>query len=112
MNNDSLNYHFAYLVNVMACELLGINYLGQKRGFLKDTVWPLLTKSKTASFEKLAIAIFQKFSLKKRFCLQMLRFGVADWLLEVLARLTADTQQYELQYGLALLMNLTLHRLG
>jgi hypothetical protein len=42
----------------------------------------------------------------------MLRFGVADWLLEVLQRLTADTQQYELQYGLALMMNLTLHKLG
>jgi hypothetical protein len=42
----------------------------------------------------------------------MLRFGVADWLLEVLSRLTSDTQQYELQYGLALMMNLTLHKLG
>jgi hypothetical protein len=69
INNDSLSYQFAYLVNVMACEPLGINYLGQKKRLLKETIWPLLSQSKTTAFEKLAIAIFQKFSLKKRFCL-------------------------------------------
>ena len=28
LKSESLNYQFAYLVNVMACEPLGINYLG------------------------------------------------------------------------------------
>jgi hypothetical protein len=28
LKSDSLSYQFAYLVNVMACEPLGINYLG------------------------------------------------------------------------------------
>ena len=41
----------------------------------------------------------------------MLRFGIVDWLLNILQTLQM-TNQYELQYGLALLMNLTLHLLG
>ncbi len=42
----------------------------------------------------------------------MLRFGIVDWLLNILSKIQPDQQQYEMQYGLALQMNLTLHRLG
>lgn len=42
----------------------------------------------------------------------MLRFGIVDWLLRILSTIKSEKQQYELQYGLALLMNLTLHKFG
>jgi hypothetical protein len=115
INSDRLNYQFAYLVNVIACEPLGLTYLGQKKQILKNAIWPLVNQTLPGSkpnFDKLAIAIFQKFSLKKRFCIQMLRFGIVDWLLSILSNIRTDKQQYELQYGLALLMNLTLHKYG
>ena len=28
LQSDSLNYQFVYLINVMACESIGVNYLG------------------------------------------------------------------------------------
>lgn len=60
IGSDKLNYQFAYLVNVMACEPLGINYLGQKKLLLKNVIWSLVNhKSAVANkFDKLAIAIF------------------------------------------------------
>lgn len=84
MHTDSLNYQFVYLINVMACEPIGINYLGQKKTLLKDVIWPIVKDRNRPGLEKLAIAIFQKFSLKKRFCIQMMRFGIVDWLLSIL----------------------------
>jgi hypothetical protein len=96
LKSDKLNYHFAYLVNVMACEPLGLSYLGQKKNLLKLSLWPLVNhKSYTTQprFDKLAIAIFQKFSLKKRFCMQMLHFGIVDWLLSILSRISSSTSQ-------------------
>lgn len=90
LQSQHLNYHFAYLINVMACEPIGVSYLGQKKSLLKDVLWPMV-KERTAltpsKLEKLAIAIFQKFSLKKRFCIMMLRFGIVEWLLSILVEI-------------------------
>ncbi|CDW77020.1 UNKNOWN [Stylonychia lemnae] len=111
LKSEKVIFQFFYLVNVMACEPLGIQYLSNKKDFLQEAVWSILESEPEFSqkFDKIAIAIFQKFSLKKKYCLQMLKFGISEWLLKLLDELKS-TQQYEIQYGLALLMNLTLHR--
>ena len=69
----------------MACEPVGINYLGSKKQLLRDSVWPIV--SRAPSLQKIGVAVFQKFSLKKSCCIQMLRFGVVDWLLKLLVDL-------------------------
>eukprot|EP00347_Sterkiella_histriomuscorum_P012911 403366749 len=113
LNSEQLNFQFMYLINVMACEPLGIQYLSQNSDLLQHSIWDVLeTTNKQNQFDKLAIAIFQKFSLKKQLCIQMLKFGIGSWLLEQLDSFKIQTQQYEIQYGLALLMNLTLHKPG
>lgn len=94
LKSDVINYQFAYLVNVIACEPIGINYIGQKKTLLRDVIWPIVRERKV--LEKLGIAIFQKFSLKKRFCIQMMKFGIVDWLLSILVDIKPQQQQYEL----------------
>lgn len=44
----------------MACEPLGINYLGQKKLLLKNIIWSLVNHKSAVpnKFDKLAIAIF------------------------------------------------------
>ena len=42
----------------MACEPIGVNYLGQKKTLLKDIIWPMVKDRHRGSFEKLSIAIF------------------------------------------------------
>jgi hypothetical protein len=54
---------------------------------LKQGIWNFVSAESGAKFDKLAIAIFQKFSLKKSRCLQMLSFGIGDWLLKLLNEL-------------------------
>lgn len=76
----------------MACEPLGVNYLSKKPSMLKDIIWPLVNNKPQRGFEKLAIAVFQKFSLKKRFCIQMMHFGIVEWLLKVLVNLKPSRQ--------------------
>lgn len=45
INSDKLNYQFSYLINVIACEPLGLTYLGQKKQILKNAIWPLVNHS-------------------------------------------------------------------
>ena len=40
----------------MACEPIGINYLGQKKLLLKKVIWPFAKLE--SPFEKITIAIF------------------------------------------------------
>jgi len=42
ISSDALSYQFAYLVNVMACEPIGLTYLGLKKTILKDVIWPMV----------------------------------------------------------------------
>ena len=60
IRSDALCYEFAYLVNVMACEPIGVSYLGQKKTMLKDVIWPLVSDRQKhgPSLEKIAIAVF------------------------------------------------------
>jgi hypothetical protein len=39
----------------MACEPLGINYLSQKKMFMKRAIWPLVNKFSGTSIESAAI---------------------------------------------------------
>lgn len=54
---------------------------------LKDVIWPMVKDRNKNGIEKIAVAIFQKFSLKKRFCIQMMKFGIVDWLLSILVEI-------------------------
>ena len=58
MGSNVLNYQFLYLVNVMACEPIGINYLANKRFFLKEIVWPIVSHPSEKSLQKIAVAVF------------------------------------------------------
>jgi len=97
----------------MACERIGLVYLDKKEDFL-DKIWEI---GSNVRFRKITLAILQKFSLKKKNCLRMIELGVGDWLLEVLDlksesnRVTHITS-YELQYGFALMMNLSFLQSG
>ena len=109
IDTEVVKFEFLSLVNEMARESIGLQYMGLKKNFLLKGVWNQMQS--TDSFDGIGLAIFSKFSVKKRFCLQMLNFGLVDWVLHRVATLTSETYE-ELQHGLPLIMNLAFIKKG
>ncbi|KAJ3411667.1 LisH domain-containing protein armc9 [Chytridiales sp. JEL 0842] len=102
----------ARLLNVMSSESVGRGYLlNGNGGSLEGVVEEFVTGAVDTAAHRNLLGALQKLSLRRSAQSLMNRLGVVDYLLTLLDK-TDSLSEYEIEYGVALLMNLCLRTEG
>lgn len=101
-----------FLINTMASEPVGRNYLIKYDAIL-DTIFAVLLneKSETAIRQQAIVAI-QKFSLRTKCQNKMIEMDMIKYIVYILKNELHELSDYTLEYSTALLMNLSLRKIG
>lgn len=101
----------AKLVNVIASKRRGRGYLLQDPELIPVLTQILIKESVDSCLRQNALGIVQKLSLRKQPQTVMISQGMIPWLVGILSR-PSEQSDYTLEYGSALLMNLSLRTEG
>jgi LisH domain-containing protein ARMC9 len=111
-HSDSRVVEYAVrLVNALASESAGRTYLLSRPGLIEQIIKVIRGQSSDCELRKNALGALQKFSLRRRAQSEMIRHDLLAWLTSTLADVES-LSDYSVEYGSALLMNLTLRKEG
>ena len=101
-----------FLINVMAGEPVGRNYL-IKYDQILDTMFAVILNEKwETAIRQQAIVTIQKFSLRTKCQNKMIEMGMIKYIVYILKNELNTLSDYTLEYSTALLMNLSLRKNG
>ena len=101
-----------FLINVMAGEPIGRNYLIKYEQIL-DTMFAVILNEKwETAIRQQAIVTIQKFSLRTKWQNKMIEMGMIKYIVYILKNELNTLSDYTLEYSTALLMNLSLRKNG
>lgn len=100
------------LVNSLCNESKGRNYLLDHKHFIEQIVAILKNQSGENDIRQNCIGIIQKLTLKSAPQTKLIELDIIDWVVETLTKEEDGISEYTLEYGLALLMNLSLKKSG
>lgn len=100
------------LANSLCNESKGRNYLLEHKHFIEQIVTILKSQSEENEVRQNCIGIIQKLTLKSAPQTKLIELDIIDWIVETLTKEEEHITEYTLEYGLALLMNLSLKKSG
>ena len=101
-----------FLINAMASEVVGRNYL-MKHPKMLDTLFSVLLNEKGDTVARQhAVGAVQKFSLRQKCQSQMIKMEMIRFIIYILRNEFEHLSEYTLEYSTALLMNLSLRKEG
>lgn len=100
------------LLNTISNESKGRSYLLEKEGFIKDIVSIMKKELVESEIRQNCIGIIQKLTLKYAPQLELIELNIIYWIVMILLNETKNISEYSIEYGLALLMNLSLNKKG
>lgn len=100
------------LMNALTNENRGRTYMLSKPSLLEDIVKIMVTEDADTEIRQNCLGIIQKFTLRSEPQKKLIELDVINWITNVFIVESGDLSDYTLEYGLALLMNLSLRSCG
>jgi hypothetical protein len=101
-----------FLINTMASEPIGRNYLIKYDAILDTIFAVLLNEKQETAVRQQAIVAIQKFSLRTKCQNKMIEMDMIKYIVYILKNELHSLSDYTLEYSTALLMNLSLRKIG
>ena len=112
ISNKNLNLEIMKLVNGLANFNKGKNYLLSKSNIIEDIVKCMIAEKKDTEIRQNCLGAIQKFTLRSEPQNKLIELNVIHYLVDIFTNESDSLSDYSIEYGLALLMNLSLRKEG
>ena len=112
LSNKNLNLEVMKLVNGLANYIRGKNYLLCKNTLIEDIVKCMIAEKTDTELRQNCLGTIQKFTLRKNPQNKLIELNVIHYLVDIFTYQSDSLSDYSKEYGLALLMNLSLRKEG
>ena len=112
LSNKNLNVEVMKLVNSLANFNKGKNYLLSKNTLIEDIVKCMIAEKNDTELRQNCLGVLQKFSLRIESQNKLIELNVIHYLVDIFTYQSEKLSDYTIEYGLALLMNLSLRKEG
>lgn len=106
LNSESC-IEFLNLCNIISNFKIGRYYLINIEGFVQKIAITLMNEKSESEIRQITLGVIQKLTLIRNVQIKLSHMNVIKWIVEVLLT-DEDLTEYSLEYGMALLMNLSL----
>ena len=112
LSNKNLNLEVIKLVNSLANFNKGKNYLLSKNTLIEDIVKCMISEKNDSELRQNCLGTIQKFTLRNEPQNKLIELNVIHYLVDIFSYQSESLSNYTIEYGLALLMNLSLRKEG
>ena len=112
LSNKNLNLEVMKLVNSLANFNCGKNYLLSKNNLIEDIVKCMIAEKNDTELRQNCLGAIQKFTLRNEPQNKLIELNVIHYLVDIFTYQSDYLSDYSKEYGLALLMNLSLRKEG
>ena len=112
LSNKNINLEVIKLVNSLANYNIGKNYLLSNNNIIEDIVKLMIAENTDTPLRQNCLGSLQKFSLRNEPQNKLIELNVIHYLIDIFMFQGDILSDYSIEYGLALLMNLSLRKCG
>ena len=112
ISNKSINLDVMKLVNSLANYNIGKNYLLSKISIIDDIFKCMISENTDTPLRQNCLGALQKFTLRNEPQNKLIELNVIHYLIDIFSFQSEILSDYSIEYGLALLMNLSLRKEG
>ena len=112
LSNKNINLEVIKLVNSLANYNIGKNYLLSNNNIIEDIVKLMIAENTDTPLRQNCLGSLQKFSLRNEPQNKLIELNVIHYLIDIFMFQGDILSDYSIEYGLALLMNLSLRKGG
>ncbi len=112
INNQILNLEVMKILNALASMNKGRNYLLAKETLIDDIVQCMIREKTDSDLRQKCLGTIQKFTLRCQPQNKLIELNVIHYIVNLFAYESDSLSDYTIEYGLALIMNLSLRKAG
>ena len=112
INNQILNLEVMKILNSLASMNKGRNYLLAKETLIDDIVQCMIREKTDSDLRQKCLGTIQKFTLRSQPQNKLIELNVIHYIVNLFANESDTLSDYTIEYGLALIMNLSLRKAG
>ena len=112
LSNKNINLELMKLVNSLANYTIGKNYLLSKNSLINDIFKLMIAEKSDTPLRQNCLGALQKFSLRSEAQNKLIELNVIHYLIDIFLYQADTLSDYSIEYGLALLMNLSQRKEG
>ena len=112
INNQILNLEVMKILNALASMNKGRNYLLAKETLIDDIVQCMIREKTDSDLRQKCLGTIQKFTLRSQPQNKLIELNVIHYIVNLFAYESETLSDYTIEYGLALIMNLSLRKAG
>ena len=112
LSNKDLNVEVMKFVNGLANFNKGKNYLLSKNTIIEDLVKCMISEKNDTELRQNCLGALQKFTLRSEPQNKLIELNIIHYLVDIFIYQSDNLSDYSIEYGLALLMNLSLRKEG
>ena len=112
INNQILNLEVMKILNALASLNKGRNYLLAKETLIDDIVQCMIREKTDSDLRQKCLGTIQKFTLRSQPQNKLIELNVIHYIVNLFAYESDSLSDYTIEYGLALIMNLSLRKAG
>ena len=112
INNQILNLEVMKILNSLASLNKGRNYLLAKETLIDDIVQCMIREKTDSDLRQKCLGTIQKFTLRAQPQNKLIELNVIHYIVNLFAYEADSLSDYTIEYGLALIMNLSLRKAG
>ena len=112
LSNKNINLELMKLVNSLANYTIGKNYLLSNNSIIDDIFKCMISDNTDTPLRQNCLGALQKFSLRNEAQNKLIELNIIHYLTDIYMFQADTLSEYSIEYGLALLMNLSLRKEG
>ena len=112
LSNKNINLELMKLVNSLANYTIGKNYLLSNNSIIDDIFKCMISDNTDSPLRQNCLGALQKFSLRNETQNKLIELNIIHYLTDIYMFQADTLSEYSIEYGLALLMNLSLRKEG
>ena len=112
INNQILNLEVMKILNALASLNKGRNYLLAKETLIDDIVQCMIREKTDSDLRQKCLGTIQKFTLRSQPQNKLIELNVIHYIVNLFTYEADSLSDYTIEYGLALIMNLSLRKAG
>ena len=112
ISNQILNLEIMKLINCLASYNKGKNYLLMRNNIIDDIVQCMINEKSDTNLRQNCLGTIQKFTLRTEPQNRLIELNVIHYIVDIFTMEAETLSDYTIEYGLALIMNLSLRKAG
>ena len=112
LQNQILNLEVMKILNLIASLIKGRNYLLQKDTLIDDIVQIMIREKSDTELRQNCLGTIQKFTLRAEPQNKLIELNIIHYIVDLFSYESNNLSDYTTEYGLALIMNLSLRKAG